>query len=134
MTNDDGLSYNELDDAERERIAREARRHARFKPDTFVKSSGKLYACSDGRLVEFELKDYSKSGMGISSRDQILPDIEFSFRIGSHEVLIQLVWGMEIAGETEKKRYGFRLQNSEQNLEEIVTAFVEQSKPTEPAS
>lgn len=126
-TADEGLGFTELDEVERERIAREARRHPRFKPDENIMSRSRLYACSDGRSIEFELKDYSKSGLGICSSDQILPDIEFSYRIGDNEVLIQLVWGMEIAGDNTNKRYGFRTQSADQNLEDIIAGVVEGS-------
>lgn len=79
---------------------------------------GRLRAYPSGREIPCTVRDYSESGIGIQTKANILPDIEFCLETGEGTIPLVLVWGdaADGEGETEEQqlnRYGFRVNNSD---------------------
>lgn len=87
------------------------------------KIPGKLIACSDGRELDFLVKDYSVGGLGITSCDEILPDVDFLLKCADKEVGLSLVWGLDKNDGKGTHRYGFKLANQNDNLEEFLSEY-----------
>lgn len=89
------------------------RQHPRHKPDLQLNFQ---MVSTTGRNISFKIRDFSASGLGILTEDNILPEINFIFKYKEHKLLLELIWGME-KNETEVlNRYGLKLLSKDQNL------------------
>ncbi|MFK7823519.1 MAG: PilZ domain-containing protein [Oligoflexales bacterium] len=81
---------------------------------------GKLVAVSDGREITFQIKDYSMGGLGITTVERILPDVNFVFKMNSCEVPLILIWGLAQNDEQGTHRYGFMAKTNAIDLVKLL--------------
>ena len=82
---------------------------------------GELMSSESHRKVSYKVKDFSVNGLGITTTDKLLPDLDFVLLSGEQEIALTIVWGMACNSDG-LYRYGLRVKD-DFNMESFCRKF-----------
>ena len=83
-------------------------------------SAAVMRLAESGRPLSYHGVDISKRGIGIMTKDIVIPETEVLFEVDGKSVLLELVWSRTLLPGSPFKRYGFKVVDDSVDLESIV--------------